>query len=341
VSAPSRRRGPRRAWAAVDGARARQRRLEAWVERRYPALYDGRHAAAGVGRLLWPLIGPILMALVVLPVVAVLAGLVYALLALLGALGVEPPHVDLPTIPWPDVTAPGWVRWLGEALSDVLEVLGPVARVVVVGGAVVYGIHRTWAARRTRREAEALGRAELMRRLGVGLSAIYAARMTTRWTVTARGRLRTVIELHGDDDELLSTLELTGRRSERRLGKATDSDGREWHVEVGLDTVLVALGDRTYATLVDGALTVGGKTLRCTVSNTGTRTAKVVDSAGRTLLTAAPGEKDRPWVVFDVDRGELPQPRAVVLGIAFLLLHADAMRFSGGTGSGLTQGGGA
>jgi hypothetical protein len=163
-----RRRRPRRAWAAVDGARARQRRLEAWVERRYPALYDGRHAAAGVGRLLWPMIGPILMALVILPVVAVLAGLVYALLALLGALGVEPPSVDLPTIPLPDVTAPGWLRWLGRALSDAL---GPVARVLVVVGAVVYGIHRTRSARRTRREAEALGRTELVRRLTVALAA--------------------------------------------------------------------------------------------------------------------------------------------------------------------------
>jgi hypothetical protein len=122
---------------------------------------------------------------------------------------------------------------------------------------------------------------------------------------------------------------------------AADPDGRAWHVEVGIDTALVALGDRTYATLQDGTLAVGGKTLRCTVSTTGTRTAQVVGPAGRTLLTAAPGEKDRPWVVFDLDRGELPQPRAVVLGIAFLLLHADAMRFSGGAGSGLTQGGGA
>ncbi len=141
------------------------------MERRYPALYDGRHAAAGIGRLLWPLIGPLLAALVLLPVVAVLAGLVYALLALLGALGVEPPRVDVPTIPLPDVSAPGWLRWLGDAVSDVLDVLGPIARVLVVGGAVVYGIHRTWSARRTRREAEALGRTELVRRLGVALAA--------------------------------------------------------------------------------------------------------------------------------------------------------------------------
>jgi hypothetical protein len=196
--------------------------------------------------------------------------------------------------------------------------------------------------RRTRREAEALGPTELGRRLGVAPSAIYAARMTTRWTVTARGRLRTVVELHGDDDELLSTLELSAWPTERRLGKATDPDGREWHVEVGMDTALVALGDRTYATLEDGTLTVGGKTLHCSVSLTGTRAAKVVGPAGRTLLTATPGPKDRPWLVFQFDRGELPQPRAVVLGIAFLLLHGDTERYAGGTagGSGDAGGGG-
>lgn len=165
--------------------------------------------------------------------------------------------------------------------------------------------------------------------------------MATRWTVTARGRLRTIIELHGDDGELLSTLQLNGRRADHRLGRATDPDGREWRVEVGPDTAVVGLDDRTYATLGDGTLTVGGKTLRCTVSLTGARTAKVVGPADRTLLTAGPGPKDRPWMVFEFDRGELPQPRAVVLAIAFLLLHGDAQRYAGGAGSGLTNGGGA
>ncbi|WP_022930193.1 hypothetical protein [Patulibacter americanus] len=158
--------------------------------------------------------------------------------------------------------------------------------------------------------------------------------MTTRWTVTARGRLRTVIELRGDDDELLSTLKLGSRRDDHRVAEATDPDGREWRAEVGIDAVAVGLDGRTYATLDDGTLTVAGKSLRCTVSRTGARTAKVVGPAGRTLLTAAPGPKGRSWVVFEFDRGELPQPRAVVLVIAFLLLHLDAEQLKGSSWAG-------
>jgi hypothetical protein len=62
VSAPSpatsRRRG--RAVALYRSVRARQRRLELRLERRSPMLYDSRHAATGIGRALWPLIGPLL-----------------------------------------------------------------------------------------------------------------------------------------------------------------------------------------------------------------------------------------------------------------------------------------
>ena len=58
------------------------------MERRFSGLYEARHAASGLGRALWPLVGPLLSALLVLPVVALLVGL-DALLDLKAPLAAE------------------------------------------------------------------------------------------------------------------------------------------------------------------------------------------------------------------------------------------------------------
>jgi len=91
--------------AAFGTVRVRQRRLEAKLERRFPGLYDARHAAQGLSRAVWPLLGPLLTALVVVPILALLAWLVAQLG--LEAPSIDLPSVDLPEVPFPDVTAPG------------------------------------------------------------------------------------------------------------------------------------------------------------------------------------------------------------------------------------------
>jgi hypothetical protein len=158
--------------------------------------------------------------------------------------------------------------------------------------------------------------------------------MTTRWTLDVRGRLRTKIELRGDEGEVLTTLRPNGSIGPRNPGLATDPDGREWRVDVDPLYAVASLGDRAYATLDEDSVTVGGRTLRATVARDGARTAKVFGPGGRAVLTVAPGPKDDPWAVFELDRGDLPQPRAVVLTIAFVLLQVEAriIRSGGATG---------
>ena len=162
--------------AAHRAVRARQRRLELWLERRYPALYDARHAATGIGRALWPLVGPLLAALIVLPIVALLA----ALVATLGihAPSIHLPSVDLPDIAPPHITAPGWLRAVGHALGAALSVLGPILQVLGLAAVVLIGVQRTRQVRRTRAEAERVGRTELVRCLAVALRGAEAAART-------------------------------------------------------------------------------------------------------------------------------------------------------------------
>jgi hypothetical protein len=164
--------------------RDRQRRLERWLEQRYPKLYDARHAVTGIGRALWPLVGPLLAALIIVPIVALLA----ALVALLGihAPSIDLPAVDLPDIPFPHITAPGWLRAIGDAVVAVLSVVGPVLTYGGLAAAVVIGLRRTRQVRRKRAEAEQLGRRELLRRLAVVLAAAEAgARARDATTVGA------------------------------------------------------------------------------------------------------------------------------------------------------------
>lgn len=169
-----------RAVAAFGTVRVRQRRLEAKLERRFPGLYDARHAAQGLSRAVWPLLGPLLTALVVVPILALLAWLVAQLG--LEAPSIDLPSVDLPEVPFPDVTAPGWLRAIGEALGT----LGAASKYLVIAGAVVLGVRRTRSTRRQRAEAERLGRVELLRRLAVALGAVEAvARQRGGGTVTA------------------------------------------------------------------------------------------------------------------------------------------------------------
>lgn len=189
VAPPPGNRRAARVVAAYRAVRARQRRLEIWLERRYPTLYDARHAATGIGRAVWPLLGPLLAALILLPVVALLAGLV----ALLGltAPSIDLPAVDLPEIPFPNITAPSWLRAIGDAVGAVLSVLGDVAKYLLLAGAVVLGVHRTREVRHKRTAAEQVGRSELLRRLAIGLSAVEArARSQAATTVgdTSDGR---------------------------------------------------------------------------------------------------------------------------------------------------------
>ena len=165
---PPQRRRLGRTLAAYRTLRDRRRRLERWLEQRYPKLYDARHAATGIGRALWPLVGPLLAALIV--------ALLAALVALLGvhAPSIDLPSVDLPDIPFPHITAPGWLRAIGDAIGAVLSVLGPVAKYAALAAAVVIGLRRTRQVRRKRAEAEQLGRRELLRRLAVVLAAAEA-----------------------------------------------------------------------------------------------------------------------------------------------------------------------
>jgi hypothetical protein len=169
---PPERRRLARALAVYRTLRDRRRRLELRLERRYPTLYDARHAATGIGRALWPLVGPLLAALIVVPTVALLA----ALVALLGihAPSIHLPSVHLPDISLPHVTAPGWLRAVGHVIGAVLSVLAPVLKYGALAAAVVIGLRRTRRVRRERAEAERVGRRELLRRLAVVLAAAEA-----------------------------------------------------------------------------------------------------------------------------------------------------------------------
>jgi hypothetical protein len=162
----------RRVLAVYRSLRTRQRRLELWLEQRYPKVYDARHAATGIGHALWPLVGPLLAALIVLPIVAVLAALVAVLD--LHVPSIDLPSVDLPAIPFPDITAPGWLRAIGSALGAVLSPLAFVGKYVAIAIAVVLGIRRTRQVRRRRTAAEQLGRPELLRRLAIALGGVEA-----------------------------------------------------------------------------------------------------------------------------------------------------------------------
>jgi hypothetical protein len=127
---------------------------------------------SGIGRVLWPLIGPLLAVLVLYPLVVLLVWLG-------GLLGLRAPSVDLPSInlpdiPFPSVTAPGWLRAVGDAIGAVWSVLAPAATYVAVVLAAVLGVRRTREVRRKRAAAERLGRPELLRRLTITLSAVQA-----------------------------------------------------------------------------------------------------------------------------------------------------------------------
>ncbi|MDX8152659.1 hypothetical protein SK069_13720 [Patulibacter brassicae] len=161
-----RRRGTRRLLRARDALLHRRARLERWLERRHPALWDARHAVEGVGRLLGPLIGAAVLLVLLAPLLALLA----ALAALLDVLDLDLPSISLPSVP--SVDAPGWLRDVARVLGDVLGVLGQVLRWAALAGGAAYGIHLTRRARRRRLEAEAVGREELLRRLLAALDAI-------------------------------------------------------------------------------------------------------------------------------------------------------------------------
>lgn len=181
----------------VVDVQERQRALEARVERRWPRLYDSRHAVQGVGRLVWPIVGPViaavLFALVVAPIIAVIAGII----ALLHLAGVTLPHVDLPDLPGlPDVRLPAWLRsildtvgdvlsWIATAAGDVAAILKwPALAVLVLGGVL-----QSRTAMRRRADAEAVGERELRRRLAVRLAAVEAkARAAGEDTVGAVAR---------------------------------------------------------------------------------------------------------------------------------------------------------
>ena len=159
---------------------ARRRRLELGLERRLPKLYEARYAAKGLGHVLWTLLGPLLLALIVVPVVALLA-------ALVGSLGLKAPSIDLPSLemprfPTPNITAPDWLQAIGEAIGAALSVLASATKYIVAVVILILGVRRTRKMRRKRTAAEQLGRAELLRRLAVTLSSVEATARAQRTT---------------------------------------------------------------------------------------------------------------------------------------------------------------
>ena len=130
--------------------------MELRLERRYPKLYDARHATAGIGRALGPVLWPVLFVLLVLPVLALVARLVPPLG--LDTPSIDLPSIDLPQFPLPDVTAPGWLQAIGEVIDAVLSVLAPATKYLVAVVVVILGVRRTRDARRRRTAAERVGR---------------------------------------------------------------------------------------------------------------------------------------------------------------------------------------
>jgi hypothetical protein len=165
--------------------RVRQRRIDAFLERRYPRLYDSRHAASGFARALWPLLGPLVMAVILLPIIALFAGLVVVF-------DLRLPSVSLPELPLPTVTVPAWLQAIGTAIGAVFSALGAVAKYVFIVLAVGLGVHQTVVARHRRSEAERVGRDELMRRLAVALREVE--------TVASDRRARRVGDLSRGDN---------------------------------------------------------------------------------------------------------------------------------------------
>ncbi len=109
-------------------------------------------------------LGPLLTALVLIPILALLAGLV-ALLGLVAP-SIHLPSFDPPDLPLPDVTAPDWLRAIGDAIGAVFSVLGPALKYLAIAVAIFFGVRRTQSTPRRRAETERLGRTELVRRLG-------------------------------------------------------------------------------------------------------------------------------------------------------------------------------
>lgn len=170
------------ATAALRRLGERGRAPRAQLERLFPSLYDARHAAQGIARVVWPLVGPVLTGLLVAPILLLLAALAQALG--LEAPAIDLPSIDLPSIDAPDIPAPGWLR----AIGDVLALLSQYLFAAVV---VILGIRRTVKVRRKRIQAEQLGRQELLRRLAIALSNIEA---TARARGAGTARVGSVLE---------------------------------------------------------------------------------------------------------------------------------------------------
>lgn len=173
----------------VRAAEDRVERLERAVERRWPRLYDLRHAANGVGRLVGPLIGAVLALAILAPLLALLA----ALGALVDLLGVDVPAVELPDVSLPSVGVPGWLHDVGAVFSAIGGWIAAVASALqwpAIVALVVGGLVRSRNAVRRRAAADRIGRDELLRRLASSLAAVEAAARArgTRTVGAARDR---------------------------------------------------------------------------------------------------------------------------------------------------------
>lgn len=90
---------------------------------RHPCLYAARHVAAGIAKVVFPILGVWLLAR--------LAGLLPDVSVDLPAIpwpdidlpSIPWPDIDLPAIPWPDWELPGWVRRLRESAKFVVPIL--------------------------------------------------------------------------------------------------------------------------------------------------------------------------------------------------------------------------
>ena len=142
--------------AAYRKALARLRQVELRLERRYPKLYDARHAAAGIGRAQGPLLG----AAAVCAPGAPRLGFADQSPAGNGAehTSIDLPSFDRPEFPAPNITPPGWLRAIGGIIGAVLSVLAPAAKYMVAVVVVLVGVGRTREAHRRRKATERVGR---------------------------------------------------------------------------------------------------------------------------------------------------------------------------------------
>lgn len=88
-----------------------------------PRLYAARHVAAGVGKVVIPILLAALAARLVVSIPWPDWDLPSLPLPDLDLPSIPWPSIDLPSIPWPDWSAPGWLVWILDHLKYILPIL--------------------------------------------------------------------------------------------------------------------------------------------------------------------------------------------------------------------------